>query len=615
MERWLHQHIFKVGWLLTRNFQTTTIFYYTFFLPGVLIHELVYWLVAGILNVRAERAIRMPEKQEIGELKLNFVQLERRTGTFRKAIISTAPLLVGLVLIWLIARNAFQLDAAFATMQSGDLEDVARSINQITGVPDFWLWLYIIFTIGNTMFPFDTRALQGWRTVLLSGAVLIVALLIVGVGGQIFSAVAEPLSVVLGVLEGLFLSLIIINFFVTLVLGTLEAIIERITGYSATFRKGRMITMTRAEAEEARRKAQEQQAKSRQRAAVKRPSTIYAFPLPVPGPPGEEAVTQPVGAVLGLSDKQSTLPGMDLEDDDEIEMPIRETPAGPRLNMPGRIGTPSTEAFTDYEEGTDDTYEQAFSPLAETVTTDDEEEELIYSSSEAFSEVSYGEENSEEDKTEEPTSASVFPSMVPSSPFGKSPLAPVTEDGEDEDEDEEESSIFSVSPFTQKNSAFSSIHAAETDDDNDENAESEDTEFPSVRASMSPFSSARPTITHHSDNDDNEQNEEENLQSPTLRSPFGSFSNTPQKPIDKEHQHPDDRSRQANNPVFSFTRSNDEEEEDEDEEVINRSSRGTDGVTSLFNALRYQEDYEDEGDEDELTYEDIDDYPNYDDDE
>ncbi len=83
LERWLHQHIFKVGWLLTKNLQTTTILYYTFFLPGVVLHEFIYWLFAGFINVRAERAIAWPEAQAIAELRLNFIRLARNTGRIR----------------------------------------------------------------------------------------------------------------------------------------------------------------------------------------------------------------------------------------------------------------------------------------------------------------------------------------------------------------------------------------------------------------------------------------------------------------------------------------------------------------------------------------------------
>lgn len=112
MERWLHQHIFKVGWLLTHNFHTTTVLYYTFFLPGVLLHEVVTWLVAGIVNVRAKGAIAWPERQDIGELRLNFVQITQRISPLQQFIISVAPLTVGMLVTWHVANNVFRLEAS-----------------------------------------------------------------------------------------------------------------------------------------------------------------------------------------------------------------------------------------------------------------------------------------------------------------------------------------------------------------------------------------------------------------------------------------------------------------------------------------------------------------------
>src|SRR5215475_7197184 len=63
LEVWLHQHIFKVGWLVTNKYQTTTILYYAFFLPGILLNQLTIWTIAGFLNVRAAHSIAWPEKQ------------------------------------------------------------------------------------------------------------------------------------------------------------------------------------------------------------------------------------------------------------------------------------------------------------------------------------------------------------------------------------------------------------------------------------------------------------------------------------------------------------------------------------------------------------------------
>lgn len=182
IERWLHQHIFKVGWLLTRSYRTTTILYYTFFLPGVVLHEVVYWLVAGALNVSAERAIKWPEAQEIGELKLNFVRISPRTSLYKRTIISTAPLVAGLVIIWVAANHVFDLQGTLAIMSGGDLDDVAAGLAHLTSAPDFWLWAYLVFTISNTMYPSVPKDLQGWRTVAGAAALIGGLLILVGVG-------------------------------------------------------------------------------------------------------------------------------------------------------------------------------------------------------------------------------------------------------------------------------------------------------------------------------------------------------------------------------------------------------------------------------------------------
>ena len=119
LERWLHQHIFKVGWLITRSFQTTTILYYTFFLPGVFLHELSYWLTAGILNIQAKSSLQWPEPQEIAELDLSFVELSKNTSPVKLALITLAPIITGLVSVWFIANNILQFNSFFNNPEHG----------------------------------------------------------------------------------------------------------------------------------------------------------------------------------------------------------------------------------------------------------------------------------------------------------------------------------------------------------------------------------------------------------------------------------------------------------------------------------------------------------------
>lgn len=298
MERWLHQHIFKVGWLVTRSFQTTTVLYYTFFLPGIVLHQLIIWLAAGLFDVRADRAVRLPAKQEIGQLRLNFVQLSKRASPLKVNLINLVPLPIGLVVIWFIANNIIDIQASFAIMRSGQLSDVAAGIRYLTATPDFWLWAYVLFSISNTMIP-DFRLPSGWwQRLALFLAIALTPLFIIGIGGEIVrGALLGPLAVILNTLSSVLVVVIFFDFLGILILGTIEAVIERVTGASATFSNGKMHVMTRAQAAEYRRaKRERERQQQKRRAAAKAaakagPPTVYRLTFPVPGPPGSEPVT------------------------------------------------------------------------------------------------------------------------------------------------------------------------------------------------------------------------------------------------------------------------------------------------------------------------------------
>lgn len=300
MKRWLQQHVFKVGWLFTKDLHITTILFYTFFLPGVVLYEIVYWLAAGVLNVRAEHAITMPEKQDIGELQLNFIKLSKKASPAKVAIINLSPLFAGLVIIWFIASQVFNIESVLAILSSGNgsLESVQQAITQLTSASDFWLWAFLVFTIGNTMLP-DPKALRGWWWLVGIAALATAPLFMLGVGEEIVGgALAGPFATALNLLSVTFGLIILFDLVGVLILGAIEATIERITGRSATFKNGKMIVMTRAEVIAARKQAREKAyaARKKQLAAsqpesIRGPASIYALSLPIPGPPGREPVT------------------------------------------------------------------------------------------------------------------------------------------------------------------------------------------------------------------------------------------------------------------------------------------------------------------------------------
>jgi hypothetical protein len=301
LERWLHQHIFKVGWLVTKQYQTTTILYYAIFVPGIILYEVVYWLVAGFLNVRADRAIAWPEKQEIGELKLSFIKLSKNVGQFPLAVISTAPLAVGLAAVAYIANNRLDFQGFINTMGGGFLNDVGTAFSRLVSAPDFWIWIYLVFTISNTMWP-DVSKLRGWRVILIALAVGGAVLIAIGAGNQVIvDTLSGPVTNALNSLSGTLAVIIGIDLFMVAVLGTIEAIIERITGHSATFKNGKMITMRREELlkqRETERTTARQQKATRAPAVPAGPPSIYKMQLPIPGAPGKEAVTRDEGIII-----------------------------------------------------------------------------------------------------------------------------------------------------------------------------------------------------------------------------------------------------------------------------------------------------------------------------
>lgn len=311
LEVWLHQHIFKVGWLVTKQYHTTTVIYYAFFLPGILINQVVFWLSAGFMNVRAQSVVAWPQKQEIGELKLDFVRLSSKVDPVRLALISTMPLVAGLVLIWHVANNVLNVPAFLNDVSQASSSGLLMTIGKFTSTADFWIWVYFAFTISNTMMP-NLDNLRGWRIVLIAIAVGIGILFAIGAGNQVILAnLRGPITDALNGLSSIFTIIIGLDVFAVAVLGTIEAIIERITGDSATFKDGKMITMRRSEMLAQRARALAPQPKLTSTAAAPSgPPSVYRLPFPVPGPPGKEAITPATSVIIEPSPPASLTGGL-----------------------------------------------------------------------------------------------------------------------------------------------------------------------------------------------------------------------------------------------------------------------------------------------------------------
>ncbi len=290
MERWLHQHLFKLGWLLTKDFRTTTVLFYALFLPGIVLHEVALFMAASFLNVRAERVLRFPQVQEIADLKINFIRLSPRAARWKVGLIEWAPPAAGVAVIAAIAGGVLDVNAAVAVMQSGDLRDVSAGFALLTAKPDFWLWTYFLFSIANTMTPRFT-AQQALRPLILGVLVAGGVVWVLGFSNQVLLPLAEPVSQLVQLLLAVFWGMVLLNGAAIFVLGVIEQTIERVTGNSAEFVRGRLVAKTRAEILAERQAERERLARQREAAKQRTPRildgipSVYRLKFPIPGPP------------------------------------------------------------------------------------------------------------------------------------------------------------------------------------------------------------------------------------------------------------------------------------------------------------------------------------------
>jgi hypothetical protein len=314
LERWLHEHIFKVGWLFTKRLSTTTVTYYLLFLPGIVLYEVTLYFAATFLNVRASVRIKVPEEQAMARLRLEFVQLADKIAGPKQPFLTFAPLVVGLAVIGVISTSVLRLDRIFLAVQFAGLEALPTVLADVLATPGFWLWAYLMFTIANTMFPSDFSAMRRLRPVVTLLALVIGVGFLLGVSDDLLGfALSGPLNtLVVSLIETLAI-VAALDLFVTLLLSIVENTYERIRGDSATFQNGKLVALTKAQIQAAktaeREKARKAAEKSKQ---LEKYTSIYDFPFPLPAAPGRETevvITKEEPAALTPSAATSALTG------------------------------------------------------------------------------------------------------------------------------------------------------------------------------------------------------------------------------------------------------------------------------------------------------------------
>lgn len=228
VKRWLSKHLYGLGLLLGGSHDTAILVYFLLLFPGVLAHELSHWLTAKLLRVPVGKISIGPVAKGAGATRLGSVSMAK-SDPVRAGLIGMAPLVTGSILILLIAYRVFGLTEASWLSTGSSPDQFLSALRGYLSVPNFWLWVYLIFSISNAMLPSESDR-QAWASLVAYGFAAAVVLYGLGLWQEVSSPLSSFLSRALDHLNVAFLLTILVDAGVIAVVLIVERVIMIIAG-------------------------------------------------------------------------------------------------------------------------------------------------------------------------------------------------------------------------------------------------------------------------------------------------------------------------------------------------------------------------------------------------
>jgi hypothetical protein len=226
LNRWITIHIQHVGLLLSGNEAAVTWLYFFLFLPGILIHEVSHYVVAWVLQARPSKLTLWP-KAKRGRVVLGSVEVHN-TDPVSHSIIGAAPLLLGSIAVWFIARF-LQFDLLGEAISAGNTIEFFNAASRSLATPDFWLWIYLLFSISNAMLPSPADRIY-WAPILLFLGSVFFLLLGLDRLPDIPLVVQNGFANVISVLVFALTTVVAVNIFFIFFIFVLESLLTLTTG-------------------------------------------------------------------------------------------------------------------------------------------------------------------------------------------------------------------------------------------------------------------------------------------------------------------------------------------------------------------------------------------------
>lgn len=239
MQRWIHAHLHGVSLLLVGRPEWAVIVYAVVLFPGVVLHEASHWLAATFLGVRTGGVSLLPRRQPDGSLQLGYVEYYKgpRVGPIRESLIGAAPLVTGTAVILLIGYRVFSVTSLADAIRTGDLTILTEAMAQLLAVPNFLVWLYLLFAISNAMLPSRSDR-HAWPAFLVILGIFTAVVAFLARDTLLFANLSRPVTVLFGYLGTAFSIAIAVNLVCIAGIAFAEWVLGRVRGASVVYGRG-----------------------------------------------------------------------------------------------------------------------------------------------------------------------------------------------------------------------------------------------------------------------------------------------------------------------------------------------------------------------------------------
>ena len=228
IKRWITRHLQELSLRWVGDPDVALFVYFVIVLPGVVLHELSHWLMAKMLGVRVSGLAIGPVRRGSSQrVSLGSVRVSK-VDPLRASLIGLAPLLGATAVILVIGNLVLGVDE-LAQAMAGSAHQLAARVEMLVQVPDFWLWLYLIFSVSNTMLPSESD-MSAVRPVLIFLAIAGLAFTILAGVPNIPQEVVDLIEAVAGYLASAFGLTLAADAFFAAIIGLMIWLTRRLQG-------------------------------------------------------------------------------------------------------------------------------------------------------------------------------------------------------------------------------------------------------------------------------------------------------------------------------------------------------------------------------------------------